>query len=403
MEKIYDQTTTCKASWIINKILWWDMTIHNCWYYYRFRLNDWTRDYVIRWLEKNNVWYWTWCENISYSFSGWNVPKVWDQMYVIAQYADSWIIEQWKGAFDKNINLPNCSITSDWDPSYEAYLWADKCKVSWKIENIKKTFTDKCWFNLKIEVHNNKDIYFINGREYFYSEKFWALCLWVWEWWFPNLKYSNDWKLLNTYYPNIWDNFYAILDKKDNTVLKYWLDSYNSDNSIPVCNNEYHPENQSMTWWLTQEKIDLVMQAVEKEFLKLDPFHNNFGKWHSIWIMTTVKEKISEPIKPIISTTKQIYTPKKAVIKKENINTSSVAIIDSWTTSNSTQISTWTNEKVITWVIAKSDTNNVVMTWISQEVKKDNSSNINKFEVYWIIIFVWIILYLIYRNLKIKK
>jgi hypothetical protein len=43
------------------------------------------------------------------------------------------------------------------------------------------------------------------------------------------------------------------------------------------------------------------------------------------------------------------------------------------------------------------------MTWISQEVKKDNSSNINKFEVYWIIIFVWIILYLIYRNLKIKK
>jgi len=404
MEKTYDPTTTCKASWVINKILWWDMTIHNCWYYYRFRLNDWTRDYVIRWLEKNNVWYGSWCENIPYSFSGWNVPKVWEQIYVLAQYSDAWIIEQWKESYDKNINLPSCSITADWDPSYDAYLWADKCKVSWILENIQRTFTDTCWFNLKIEVKNWNNTYFVWWREYFTWNGI-SACLWTWEWRFQ--VDSTSWKITTKI--NSWDPFYAILNQKDNSILRYGENEYNADTTIPVCAPDSHPESQSMTWWITEEKMKLVMDGVEKEVLKLGSFNNNINKNTSSWKINTIsswtstytQENASQPVSPNNTSIKKFNTTKQVVTtNKEITNTSSNIIVDSWATNNSTQVSTWINEAVNTWTIIQNENVNNSETWSVQDTRKNDTWNINIYSISWIILLALIILYFIFKKSK---
>ncbi len=402
--------TTCKASWTITKIIWWDYTINKCGLYYRFRLNDWIRDYVIRWIEKNTGWYWTWCENWFYAFSWWDLPKIWDEMYVIAQYSDSWLIEQWKEIFSKYEKLPNCPITADWDPSYENYLWADKCKVSWKIENIKKIFTDKCWFNLTLELHNNKDIYFIGGREYFYSQKYGAYCLGVWQGWFPVIKYWTKWEILISYSPNIGDTFYAVLNQKDNTVLRYGENEYNTDTTIPVCKTETHPENYSMTGGISKEKETLVMQAVGKEFYKREFPKNNTNSsvvWIensiSTWTTTTEKENLPVYKKSNIIPPKKIYLPKQEIVR-----TSSRNIIEAWnkTDDNSNQTSTWVNEGKDAWNIIQNQIVDNKIPLNGQEVEKSIviSPINNHYYTYWImLILLWIILTLIFKKIRKTK
>lgn len=407
MEKTYDSTTTCKASWIVNKIIWWEKTINNCWYYYRLRLNDWTKDYVIRWIEKNDIWYWTWCENSFYAFSWWQLPKIWDEMYVIAQYNDAWIIEQWKDTFNKFNYLPECPITADWSPSYEEYLWADKCKVSWKIENIERTYTDTCWFNLGIKVKNWENTYIVWWREYF-SWKGITLCLWAWDWWFPID--STDWKISTQI--NSWDNFYAILNQKNDTILRYWQNEYdNVDSSIPTCSSATNEQLQTFTWGLTENKIKEIMGAVETEIVKTYPDisnkqNTNTTGTNNISSWTTSNTKESTVTKPTTTQTQNVST-QGSKIKQDISIVQSEKEEDNYTNS-------WTNKNVQTNNELESSTwsikieNNNTNSWLVQNTElqiKSNETQQNFSPFLFLgglIILLWVILLTIYKK-KISK
>ncbi len=384
MEKTYDITTTCKASWIINKILWWDTTINNCWYYYRLKLNDGTRDYVIRWLEKNDIWFWTWCENNFYAFSWWQLPKVGDEMFVVAQYNDAWIIEQGKNIYNQYSYLPNCPVTADWDPSYDAYLWADKCKVSWTIENINRTFTDTCWLNLWIKVENGWNTYIIWWREYF-TWKWISLCLWNSDWWLP-IDITN-WKVTKNI--NKGDSFYAIIDTKDNTILKYWENNYNNaDNSIPSCNVATEKQIETFTWWLNENQIKQIMDGVEKELIKTYPDFNDKPVIDKVELINNSSWIISNTIK----------NPEEKITKNITSNN-----INSWTIL---ETQTWSNtikEPINLDEIEKNI--NIINTWSIQALEQ-NQVQVIKYQsnyiIFWILLIFLLIIFF-YKILKIKK
>lgn len=413
MEKTYDPTTTCKASWTITKIIWWDMTIHNCWYYYRFRLNNWENEYVVRGLERNDIWYGSWCENWFYVFSWWQLPNVWDQMYIIAQYSDARIIEQSKESFKKfEKTLPDCPITADGSPSYDEYNWADKCKVSWKIEEVARSFTDICWLNLGIKVKNWDETYIVWWREYF-TWKGVSICLW---WWNGEQQIdSTDWKI--TTQINKWDDFYAVLNQKDNTILRYWKDEYNADTSMSICSGATIKQIQSFKSWITESELIRIMKAVEKDVERSDPFHYNFGKWHNVWITKTLswntqswttnidkKEENTKIVyvKPKINTVK-VYSPKPMIIQ----NTESKIVDTNW------EASTWTftwkikEQEIINWselkeVNTKNEKDEIITETKSvNSVNQEQSWNINYFWVIWIIIIILIVsMYLILKKTK---
>lgn len=391
MEKTYDLITTCKASWIVNKIIWWDSTINNCWYYYRLKLNDWTRDYVIRWLEKNDIWYWTWCENNFYTFTWWQLPKVWDEMYVIAQYNDSWIIEQWKDVFNKFNYLSECPITAGWSPSYDEYLWADKCKVSWTIENINRTFTDTCWFNLWIKVKNWDNTYIIWWREYF-SWKWISLCLWTWEWWLP-IDISN-WKI--TTQIKSWDNFYAILNQKDNTILRYWQEPYNNaDSSIPICSSVATNQIQTFTWWLTENQIIQVMDTVEEQIAKDLPDLNSKTSITKTWTSNITSWNVTNTNENTeVKTSNSNQTSKVfAQISKIKQNSS----ISKSKTENTilTDVNSWTT------IVDNNSTNTWLVQWTELQTKNNSVEQNNYYSIIWgvlVILLIWITLISIYNK-----
>lgn len=403
LEEFLNAQDKCKASWKVIKILT-SKSISWCSNSLKIKFNDWTKDFILSWTEKILNTTWTWCNEKNYTFFWWQAPKVWDDMYIIWVYGYGLIWKTWIKEYNSNLNLPDCPIFSDnlW---WKDFLWADKCRVSWKIENIKRTFTNTCWFNLKIKVKNNNDTYFVWWWEYF-SWKDISLCLWAWDWWFQID--STDWKI--TTQVNVWDNFYAILDQKDNSILRYGLDQYNADSTIPICTSDSHTENLSMTWWLTQENMKKVMDAVEKQIVKdfpdlnkkTDIINSIWTNTNSTWTSTVVKEKTVAPTKPVVNTKNKIYIPKKIVTtNKDNINTSSSNMINSWIIDKSTQFSSWINMDTNTWIIQEKSTSNSI-TWSTQEVKKDEIPDINNFAIYWITIFIWIVIYFVYRKLKTK-
>lgn len=399
MEKMYDSINTCKASGVINKILWWDQIIDNCWYYYRFKLNDWIRDYVVRWIEKNDAWYWIWCENNFYAFSWWQLPKIWDKMFVIAQYNNAWIIEQGEDIFNKYNYLPECQITSDGSPSYDAYLWADKCKISWKIENISRSFTNICWLNLDINLKKGEETYIIWWREYF-TWKWLSLCLWNNDWSLP-IDITN-WKITKNI--NQWDSFYAIIDSKDNTILKYWENNYNNaDSSIPFCNVATNKQIEAFTWWLDENQIKQIMDGVEKELIKTYSDFNNISVIDTVELIDNSSWIISNTIKnPEEKITTETTKPAKNVEQKitKNITLNNV---NSWTILEK---QTWSNKIEESINLDEIEKNiNVVNTWSIQALEQNQVQDTkyqSNYIFFWILL-IGIILIFSYKILKIKK
>lgn len=336
---------------------------------------------------------WKW-QSIAY------FPKRWDDFYAILDNNNLQILQLWEANYNSYSSLNECKYDKN-----NLNLF-NKCKVSWTVENIKRSFTDTCWLNLGIKVKNEEDTYIVWWREYF-SWKGISVCLWAWEWWFPID--STDWKI--TTQIKVWDNFYAVLDQKDNTILRYGQDEYNGDSSIPVCSSVTKEQIQTFTWGITSNQLKQIMDTVEKQIVKdfpdlnkkSDEINSSWTNTNSSWITTAVREKNIEVTKPIINTAKKIYIPKQIIsTNKNNINTSSDAIIDSWTTNNSTQISTWANEKVNTWTIIQNENVNNSETLSIQETRKNDTWRINIYSISWIIILMLIIFYFIYKKSKIK-
>ncbi len=408
MENNYSSNTTCKASWKIIKILKYE---DKCANYYRFKFNDWVKDFIMSWTEPKLESSSTWCIYKTYTFSWWEVPKVWDNINVIGIHESSIILKIGEEYYNSNINLPDCEIQYDWDPSYENYLWTDKCKVSWKIEAVKRVFVDRCWLNLWIKVKNGENIYLVWWREYF-TWKSISLCLWIWEWWQPID--STDWKI--TTQINIWNNFYAVLNKKDNTILRYWKDEYNANFSIPFCSGA--TEIQSFTWWITENYLKKIMNAVERQIIHDFPdLKNKQGTINSIptWISTTTnwettiskikknEEKKIVYVKPKINAV-NVYSSmnpiQKINIESETLNTNLKNIVNS---------SSWLIEKqeMNTWniiqIVEENDEFKTEKKMIERE-KQEINWNTNYFWIIWIII-IWIILSIIFTFVyrKIKK
>lgn len=408
---------SCRAFWKLESIEKHDV-FEVCYYLDFFRIsNNW--DYTFSVSEENiellntmkdcNLQYW-------FTFSWGQLPKIWDTIYFTSEYWYNRITWFWKDVYDGNSNYVDCLEYIDaptWsynDPL--TYKIITPCKVSWKIEEVARTFTDICWLNLGIKVKNWEETYIVWWREYF-TWKGVSICLWGWNG--EQQIDSTDWKI--TTQINKWDDFYAVLNQKDNTILRYWKNEYNADTSMSICSGATIKQIQSFKSWITESELIRIMKAVEKDVERSDPFHYNFGKWHNVWITKTLswntqswttnidkKEESTKIVyvKPKTNTVK-VYSPKQMITQ----NTENKTVDTNWETSMWT--STWKikEQETISWselkeVNTKNEKDEIITETKSvNSVNQEQSWNINYFWVIWIIIIILIVsMYLILKKTK---
>jgi hypothetical protein len=259
-----------------------------------------------------------------------------------------------------------------WEQEYNS---VPKCKIAGIIENIKTTFPDSCNFKLKLEVHNNQNIYFANRDEGIYFKEYGFSCL-GWQAEFPIIKFWDNWEQ-SLYYPEKWDQIYAIINKNNDYILKLWLDNYNSYSGISLCETK-SIENNSMELWLTKEEITKIMTDKKSEFQILSSHQEeNNQTWTDIssniseintW--NTLEKNISVPKKEIIIPKKIVNTSSNKnvqIIKNEITNSETL----SWTKIKKTESNSWITNftwvsnkpfKTETWVAINQENNDLVYT-----------------------------------------
>ena len=338
-----------------------------------------------------------------YTFSGWQLPNIWDTIYFTSEYWYNRITWFWKDVYDWNSNYIDCLQYVDvpaWsynDPL--TYKIITPCKISWKIENISRSFTNICWLNLDINLKKGEETYIIWWREYF-TWKWLSLCLWNNDWSLP-IDITN-WKITKNI--NQWDSFYAIVDSKDNTILKYWENNYNNaDTSIPFCNVATNKQIEAFTWWLDENQIKQIMDWVEKELIKTYSDFNNISVIDTVELIDNSSWIISNTIKnPEEKITTETTKPAKNVEQKitKNITLNNV---NSWTILEK---QTWSN-KIEEYInLDEIEKNiNVVNTWSIQALEQNQVQD-TKYQSNYI--FFWILLICLffiffYKKIKSKK
>lgn len=275
------------------------------------------------------------------------------------------------------------------------YNEIEKCKISWKIENIIKSSYDDCVYKLEITLKENNNYYKVISSELKNSD--WSdFC--IVDTTFPFYK---NWNI--SYYPKIWDDFKWIIKKTDleYPVLSYWEEVYNNF-TWSKCESNY-------SWWVI---------STDDIFSK-DILDNN--SWN---ILKELNQKIN------------IDSPKTTIIKKES--NLKISTTNSWSNikSNSWTIinSNWPNlkEKINSWSLENSlniinlswskltqnyNSWNLVQSWslenswanfsnsgtITQEPEKIPENNSNYY-LFWSLILAFIIIWvLVFKLLKFKK
>lgn len=127
----------------------------------------------------------------------------------------------------------------------------EKCKVSWKVTDIIKNDIngnkDKlpCFISNNIKVKNN-----------------WTIDLFsITKTWNCEILTDNEYYEFNQYniLPKVWNTIYAIVDKKNYQILKYWKNDYEKYSEVPICenNNQY---NYYYFWiWIICLIISLIL------------------------------------------------------------------------------------------------------------------------------------------------
>ena len=135
------------------------------------------------------------------------------------------------------------------------YNNTEKCKISWKIENIVKSSYDNCAYKLEITIKENNNYYDVISSELKNSD--WSdFC--IVDTTFPFYK---TWNI--SYYPKVWDDFKWIIKKsdKDYPVLSYWEEVYNNF-TWSECESNYSqtkiqidPQDKCKAHWIIEKII----------------------------------------------------------------------------------------------------------------------------------------------------
>lgn len=396
LDNYYNTVEKCKASWKVKKIIKED-TYDGCSNFLKIRLNDGVKDYVVRWTEQKENATGSGCIQKVNTFLPGDVPNVWDEMYVVAKEYYTNILKLGSDIYNSNLSLPNCWIYSDDPLFWDDFIWADKCKVSWKIAEVKKTSADNCGFGLQFEVQNNESTYFFNGRESIYFEKYGSYCLWRGESWFPIVTYSQQWEA-STYYPSKWDDIYAILDMSNNTILKYGVDNYNTNADVPVCVAETNPEKYSSVIWVSDIEVKTIMDKAETELKNL--FNHEKVKSTADQALESPKE-ITVVTVPKTTPIHESTIPKKTTIstpppkQEEKKEVKQVEVVVSTGSEVQEMVSTWSEikeEKKEETVIIK-----------PEPIKLSVYESFENYILFSWIVVLSIIVYFIFKKLKTKK
>ncbi len=349
MENIYDKALNCKFHWQIEKIKvdYWYLDCEIS-YVITAKYND--ELYLLQWIGKNLENKNPICtyERMYYAFS-WNYPKVWDDLYVVAEWLSNDIKETWKNVYDANPDLNLCiqyPYSFMWWYIQERYAIMDKCKVSWKIETLIKTpWWQNCYYDLKLKInHNNQISYSYNTTEQMFDTNWISTCLWQ-QYMFPT--FDINWK---SYFPNKWDDFYWLVSTKTNELLKVWINNYNQYVNVPDCTWETISSNSwellSSTWTnISSNKIEI-------------------NTWKSLeQNISVAKKEIILPQKIVKSSSNKSVQ----IIKNDIVNSETV----SWTIAKNTESNSWISNstwvsnkpfKTETWVVVKQLNNDLVYT-----------------------------------------
>lgn len=243
----------CKASWIVEDII---IRSHMEWcsnmYYYV--LSDWKNKYVLHWQKKIEPVSWNFCHNW-FNLTWTKLPKIWDKYYAVgADSIDSnstLITSVWEKEYNNNINLPDCSNYNI--PYPFNFDSADKCKVIWTIKDYEITRIRPIGFWVRLTVENWGETYQINTQEDIYFKELIPYYAWWWRVSFPIIT-DRTWDE-KAYYPKEWDTTFAIVDKSNNWILKYWLEDYYKYKDIENCTSLKPEEIQKWYWISEREKV----------------------------------------------------------------------------------------------------------------------------------------------------
>lgn len=350
----------CKASWIVEDII---IRSHMEWcsnmYYYV--LSDWKNRYVLHWQKKIEPVSWNFCHDW-FNLIWTKLPKIWDKYYTVgADSIDSnstLIASVWEKEYNNNINLPNCSnYNMPYPFNFDS---ADKCKVIWTIKDYELTRIRPIGFWVRLTIQNWEEIYQVITREDMYFKElipYYAL------WWrLSFLIITNRTWDEQVYYPKEWDKAFAIVDKSNNWILKYWLEDYYKYKDIEVCASLKKEEIQKSSFEITEQ---------EKVIYKIKYLHMREKVfWKELW-----DEKIDE-------------LSWNTYFSKEEIE----SFID-------------------LWVLAGYNWNNPFWGWSNGFSSNQEQNSLDLWIIWWQILFnwTWIILLLvfllllkwIYKNIKI--
>lgn len=115
---------------------------------------------------------------------------------------------------------------------------AQKCKISWKVDFVNKlpektNNTEICYYDLNINLSNNFNV---------------KSALWIWV-----CPHDNEYYDFDNFYkplPKVWENIYAIIDKENNQILKYWKSDFEKYSEISMCETEENFKYDYYYWFL---------------------------------------------------------------------------------------------------------------------------------------------------------
>ncbi len=288
------------------------------------------------------------------------------------------------------------------------YNNTEKCKISWKIENIVKSSYDNCVYKLEITLKENNNYYKVISSELKNSD--WSdFC--IVDTTFPFYK---TWNI--SYYPKVWDDFKWIIKKsdKDYPVLSYWEEIYNNF-TWSECESNY-------SWWIISTNDNFPKELLDKNNTWVISV---FNTWSDIKNTELTQKENTISLKKDnqkTQTTQKITTTKSWNILKTTSNTGNIIKFawneiskntNSWSLENSLNIInlSWSNltqnynswKLVQSWSLENSWANFSNSGTITQEPEKIPENNSNYY-LFWSLILTFIIIWvLVFKLLKIKK
>ena len=375
---------SCIANWKIKKFF---TSKSDCWEIIEMRLNDGEKDYIISWTIK---WEWIWwytdwtnnneitysCAAKKYTFDSNPNYKVWDELYVVADYYNR-IVWVWKDYYNQNID--NYSCYKYWWPvfSWDDSKWFDSCKLKWNVDKIKyiksnESWNETCSFDIELQVSNGNWKYFLSSNDDVYFEKwYWSVCWYKSYYSFPFIKNDWYWKQTVSYLPKENTEAYFIVNSESNQIIWYWKDDY-SNSEYEDCKIQEDKQDYNLTWWLTNneiiwKKIDTILNVAKTMYPnKTFTIETN---------SETNTKKIKIERKPV--EIKKISENKQVKLKQEIV------------------LNNWIEIKALSW-IEKENTINLY-NWTIE----NNDLKLSKeYFLYWWFIVLFIIWVLIYKKFK---